>query len=261
MDKSGSWPQTWKHVPPWPAAGIGATKERERNMRTIRLRVCVLAMALLALAISIAPMLAQEGRPPTGRVAYHFVSRLLQSPSGTFFVIGYVNFLDGVSAPLFGGVPGEQTALVTFRSDIISAAPLFNGNVVVLNWPSAPAPVVKFYLNNSPNGDWNQPDSSSSGQLIGSFSARVGQVVITGFSATAPSGTTAVVTYSYDWVSTRGFFLGGKMYNLGDLSPGGGTISNYVSAESVPTTVPGFPTALTSAGTSFVIGHSAGTGE
>src|ERR1039458_1313499 len=112
MDKSGSWPQTWKHVPPWPAAGIGATKERQREMR-IRLRVSILPMALLALAISIAPMLAQEGRPPTGRVAYHFVSRLLQSPSGTFFVIGYVNFLDGVSAPLFGGVPGEQTALVT----------------------------------------------------------------------------------------------------------------------------------------------------
>src|ERR1039457_5023230 len=163
MDKSGSWPQTWKHVPPWPAAGIGATKERERNVRTIRLRVSVLAMALLALATSIAPMLAQEGRPTSGRVAYHCVARLLQSPSGTFFVIGYVNFLDGASAPLFDGVPGEQTALMTFRSDLISAAPILNGNVVVLNWPSAPAPVVKFYLNNNPNQAWNQPDSFSSG--------------------------------------------------------------------------------------------------
>src|ERR1022692_870731 len=253
MDKSGSWPQTWKHVPPWPAAGIGATKERERNMRTIRLRVSVLAMALLALAISIAPMLAQEARPPTGRVAYHFVSRLLQSPSGTFFVIGYVNFLDGVSAPLFGGVPGENTAFMTFRSDLISAAPLVNGNVVVLNWPATPAPVVKFYLNNSPNGDWNQPDSFSSGQLIGSFSARVGQVAIT--------GSTAVVTFSNDWVWTRDFILGGKMFNLGYLSPGGGTISNYTSAVPVSTTVPGFPTALPSAGTSFAIGQSARTGE
>ena len=223
-------------------------------MRTIRLRVSVLATALLALAISIAPMLAQEGRPPSGRVAYHFVARLLQSPSGTFFVIGYVNFLDGVSSPLFDGAPGEKTALMTFRSDLFSAAPLFNGNVVVLNWPSTPAPVVKFYLNDSPNQDWNQPDSFSSGQLIGSFSARVGQIAITGFSATATGGTTAVVTYSYDWVSTRNFSLGGKMYSLGRLSPGGGTISNYVSAEPVPTTVSGFPTALTSAGTSFVIG-------
>ena len=228
-------------------------------MRTIRLRVSVLAMALLALAISIAPMLAQEGRPPSGRVAYHFVARLLQSPNnGPFFVIGYVNFLDGVSAPLFDGAPGEKTAVMTFRSDLFSAAPLFNGNVMVLNWPSTPAPVVRFYLNNSPNQDWNQPDSFSSGQLIGSFSARAGQIVITGFSATAPGGTTAVVTYSYDWVSTRDFSLGGKMYNLGRLSPGGGTISNYVSAVPVSTTVPGFPTALTSAGTSFVIGQMAG---
>src|ERR1039457_1036320 len=31
MDKSGSWPQTWKHVPPWPAAGIGATRKREKH--------------------------------------------------------------------------------------------------------------------------------------------------------------------------------------------------------------------------------------
>jgi hypothetical protein len=38
-----------------------------------------------------------------------------------------------VSAPLFGGAPaGETTALMTFRSDVFSAAPLFNGNVVVL---------------------------------------------------------------------------------------------------------------------------------
>jgi hypothetical protein len=76
----------------------------------------------------------------------------------------------------------------------------------------------------------------------------VGQIVIT--------GTTAVVTYSYDWVSTQNFSLGGKMVNLGRLSPGGGTISNYVStAPPVPTTVSGFPFALTSAGTSFVIGQ------
>jgi hypothetical protein len=219
-------------------------------MRTIGLRVSILATALLALAISIPPMLAQEGRPPVGRVAYHFVARLLQSsPSGPFFVIGYVNFLDGVSAPLFDGAPGEKTAVMTFRSDLFSAAPLFNGNVVVLNWPSTPAPVVKFYLNNSPNQDWNQPDSFSSGQLIGSFSARVGQIAI------VITGTTAVVTYSYDWVSTQNFSLGGKMVNLGRLSPGGGTISNYVSAVPVQTGRTDFPAALTSAGTSFVIGQ------
>jgi hypothetical protein len=61
-----------------------------------------------------------------------------------------VNFLDGVSAPLFDGTPGEKTALMTFRSDVFSATPLPNGNVMVLNWPAMPAPIVKFYLNNSP---------------------------------------------------------------------------------------------------------------
>src|ERR1035438_419554 len=210
-------------------------------MRTIRLRGSILATALLALAASIVPMSAQAGPPPAGQVAYHFVARLLEGPSG-LFVIGYVNFLDGVSAPLFDGAASEQTALITFRSDVFSAAPLFNGNVVVLNWPATPAPVVKFYLNNSPSQEWNQPDSFSSGQLIGSFSGRVGQIVIT--------GTTAVVTYSYDWVSTQNFLLGGKRYNLGRLSPGGGTISNYVSTLPFATTLSDFPNALTSAGTS-----------
>src|ERR1035437_7380885 len=206
-----------------PLARSPQRQKKERKMQTIKFRGSFLATALLMLAIAVAPALAQEGRPPAGRVAYHFVSRLLQSPSGTFFVIGYVNFLDGVSAPLFTGTPGEKTALITFRSNVISAAPLLNGNVVVLNWSSTSAPVVKFYLNSSPNGDWNQPDTFSSGPLIGSFSARVGQIVIT-------NGSTAVVTFSNDWVSTRAFSLGGKMYNLGRLSPGGGTISNYVSA-------------------------------
>jgi hypothetical protein len=165
-----------------------------------------------------------------------------------------VNFLDGVSAPLFDvahGVPGEKTALMTFRSDVFSATQIYNGNVLVLNWPPAPsAPVVKFYLNNSPNQDWSQPDSFSGGQLIGSFSARVGQIALD------LTGTTAVVTYSYDWMSTQNFSLGGKMVNLDRLSPGGGTISNYVSTTPVSTTVVGFPDwiELTSAGTSFVIG-------
>src|ERR1039457_4106091 len=230
-----------------PLARSPQRQKKERKMQTIKFRGSFLATALLMLAIAVAPALAQEGRPPAGRVAYHFVARLLQGPSG-FFVIGYVNFLDGVSAPLFDGTAGEKTALLTFRSDLFSVAPLLNGNVMVLNWPAAPAPVVKFYLNNSPKQDWNQPDSFSSGQLIGSFSGRVGQIAI--------AGTTAVVTYSYDWASTQSFSLGGQMVNLGRLSPGGGTISNFVSAVPVPTTVSGFPAALTSAGTSFVIGRA-----
>src|ERR1035438_9498921 len=127
MDKSRSWSQSRKHAPQWPAAGSGAKKKKKRKMRTIGIRVFVLATALLVLAVSIAPMSAQEARPPSGRVAYHFVARLLQGPSG-FFVIGYVNFLDGVPAPLFGGTPGEKTALMTFRSDLFSVATLVNGN-------------------------------------------------------------------------------------------------------------------------------------
>src|SRR5450759_3341716 len=157
--------------------------------------------------------------------------------------------IHAVNAPLFDGTPGETTAVMTFRSDLFSVAPLVNGNVTVPNWPAAPAPVVKFYLNNSPKQDWNQPDSFSSGQLIGSFSGRVGQIAI------ALTGSTAVVTYSYDWMSTQKFSLGGKMVNLDRLSPGGGTISNYVSAVPVPTGLSDFPSALTSAGTSFVIGQ------
>src|ERR1019366_3243691 len=129
-----------------PLARSPQRQKKERKMQTIKFRGSFLATALLMLAIAVAPALAQEGRPPAGRVAYHFVSRLLQSPSGTFFVIGYVNFLDGVSAPLFTGTPGEKTALITFRSNVISAAPLLNGNVVVLNWSSTPFPRRRNHL-------------------------------------------------------------------------------------------------------------------
>lgn len=72
----------------------------------------------------------------------------------------------------------------------------------------------------------------------------------------AIAGATAVVTFSNDWLSTRDLSLGRKLYNpQAALSPDGGSIANYVSAVPVPTTVTGFPTALTSAGTSFVIGR------
>jgi hypothetical protein len=222
------------------------TMVRRPKMRTPRLQATIITTALLLPALFVTPALAEEERPPVGQVAYHFVARLLQSPSGTLVVVGYVNFLNGVSAPLFEGNPSEKTAFITFRSNVFSAAPLLNGNVVVLNWPATPPPVVTFYVNNSPSGDWNRPDSFSTGQPIGSFSAHVGQIAIV--------GTTAVITFSNDWISTRAFSLGGTMYDLGRLSPGGGTVLNYASPTPVPTAVSGFPTALTSAGTSFVIG-------
>src|SRR2546423_14473921 len=110
MDQSGWFVPNLEPHTTRPAAGRVAIEKKERNMRTINFRTSVLAAALLMPAISIAPAWAEQGRPPAGRVAYHFVARLLQRPSGTFFVIGDGNFLYGVPAPLFYRASGEKTA-------------------------------------------------------------------------------------------------------------------------------------------------------
>ena len=116
---------------------------------------------------------AEAQQIPAAAVACYFVGRAFLNVNGQGQVVGYFTDINGIgsSDTLFNGSPSEQTAFFTFRSNVFSQTPLpLNGDIgldLVL------AGTLDIYYNPStpttPNRDWSNPDSFSSGQLVAHF--------------------------------------------------------------------------------------------
>ena len=72
-----------------------------------------------------------------------------------------------------GPVAAHQ--LGRLRSSTFSPQPTTNGNITVL---LVTGETLNVYLNSSPHGDWNNPDSFSSGQLVATLIRRQPEMVI-----------------------------------------------------------------------------------
>lgn len=211
------------------------------------------SFAALALAASLpAPAQNSTGTSPApvGRVAHHFVARLMMSADlSSSVLVSYLTFQDGISNSPFdpSGPPSEQTAYITAFADPASmGAPIVNGNIQAA-LPSVTT--AKFYLNTKPSGrSWDKPETFQTGQLIAVARYSITQAVFL--------GPIAVATWSFDWADTRDFtFLDGKTYNLGKMYPNGLTGVNYINTSPVPTTNPDYPAALAGAGSEYAVGR------
>jgi len=105
---------------------------------------------------------------PASAVACHFVIRAYLNigadGQGVAEVAGYITDVPGISDSLFNGSPSENTAFLTFRSDLVTLTPLPPNGVVNLERVSAGT--FNIYFNSVPNGDWGDPNSFSSGQAF-----------------------------------------------------------------------------------------------
>jgi hypothetical protein len=153
----------------------------------------------------------QGERIPTGAIAAHMVGRLLIDASGEAQLVGYYTYLAGISGPFFSGKPSEATAFFTFRTTRFRVNPLPNGNIIHFFSVPVDVPIteVRAYHNSRPNGDFQNPDTFSGGQLIGLFQAEK--------SMGTAAGSTFVMTGTFDLVSTSTFIFQGQRYNLGKL--------------------------------------------
>ena len=179
---------------------------------------------------------------PTSGVACHFVGRAYLNAVGQGEVIGYFTDIQGVSGALFSGAPGESTAFFTFRSDVFSLTPLPNNGDVGLDLVSPGT--FSIYFNPTPNGDWSNPDTFSSGQLVARFTRTE-----TLFLQIGPVSE-HVLTESLAWA--RNFTVNGHEYNFNDLVPGGITLSELFSNTGVPG-VANFPVGLAFAGSGTAV--------
>jgi hypothetical protein len=125
----------------------------------------VVALALLASGLAN----TVEAQPTgAGGLVAHYVARLYIDPAtGQGQCVGYFTNIAGITASLFSGTPGEETAYFTFRSDVFQLSPLpANGD---LQPDLFTAGNYAIYFNPQPIGDWGNPDTFSSGEPIAAF--------------------------------------------------------------------------------------------
>ena len=178
-----------------------------------------------------------------GEVAWHAIGRILISADDIAEEIGYYVFLHGVPDPLFAGPPGEATAYFTVRSDPFRVRTITNGDVrATLLSPG----VFKQYYNEAPRGDFADPDTFSSGELIATFSRRHAITVTT-------AGAVSMPVRSAQLESSSEFTFRGRMCNVGSALPNGVTEMGSAGATRMPG-IDGFPVVLPFVWSSLAVG-------
>jgi len=205
----------------------------------------ILISALVALLMGW--LSVAEAQPiPSSAVACHFVIRGYLSigadGQGVAEVAGYITDIPGITDSLFNGSPSENTAFLTFRSDLVTLTPVAPNGVV--NLEQASAGTFNIYFNSAPNGDWNDPNTFSKGQAfpgkpIAHFMRRQ--------SLFYQTDTLARHDVTETLEASRPFVLSGHTYNLKDIMPGGFTLYETYSNTAVAG-VTGFPIVLPGAG-------------
>jgi hypothetical protein len=185
-----------------------------------------LQMGILVSVVAIAGLLlfaSRSGRAqgptppgiPPGAVASHLVGRFVINADGTDEMYGYYPFIEGVPGPFFAGDPSEATAYLTFRTSTSMPQIIPNGDIyhIFLTPPAGGANTVNVYLNSNPAGDFTNPDTFSSGQLIATFQSHTG--MITAIPNTVGTGMTTA-----SLISSSDFSFNGQTFNFNALGGG-----------------------------------------
>ena len=198
------------------------------------------ALAILLLG-AVAPSQAQV---PAAQVAWQHVGRVYLNPNtGKAVYAGYLVHINGLPSSLFNGAPSEATAYFTFSTDVLSLTPLPNNGDIALSLVSAGT--FNVYYNAVPSGDWNNPTSFSSGQLIATFTREE--------SLFPQMGSFGFHSLSEVLTSSRRFTYNGQTYNFNNIAPNGITFAQFVSNTPL-IGVAGYPLAFAVAGTTMAVG-------
>jgi hypothetical protein len=205
--------------------------------------VAVAAATILALA-SAAPSDAQD-RIPAAEVVWQHVGRIYLNPStGKAVYAGYVVHLTGVSASLFNGSPSEATAYFTFSTDVLSLTPIGTNGEAALFLVSAGT--FKVYYNPTPDGDWSNPGTFSSGHLIATFARK---------ESLFPLFTNVGVhSLSETLESSQAFTFGGEAFDVRRMVPNGITFASFFGTKPLITGLTDYPVAFSAAGTTMAVG-------
>ena len=169
----------------------------------------------------------------------------LNPDTGRAVYAGYVVHLNGVTGSLFNGSPSEATAYFTFSTDVLSLTPMPNDGDIALDLVSAGT--LSVYYNSSPNGDWSNPATFTSGKLIATFTRKQ--------SLFPQIGPVAFHSLSETLLSSQSFTFDGQTFDFNRITPHGITFAQFFSTTPLAG-ITGYPVALAGAGTTMAIGGS-----
>jgi hypothetical protein len=198
---------------------------------------------------------AEVKQIPAAAVACYFVGRAFLNASGQGQVVGYFTDINGLGAAdsLFNGSPSERTAFFTFRSNVFSLTPLpLNGDIGL---DLVSAGTFDIYYNSNPNGDWSNPGTFSSGQLIAQFTRPESlflQILQTDAANPPPFESISQHSLTETLVSSQSFTFNGDRYDFGTLLPGEVTLNELFSNTGVAG-VTNFPIGLAFAGNCLAV--------
>ena len=195
--------------------------------------------------VRLTPAALAQVRTSAAEVVWQHVGRVYVNPNtGKALYVGYLVHIEGISDSLFNGSPSEATAYFTFSTDVLSLTPLpNNGNVGPLSLVSAGT--FNVYYNTSPNGDWNNPATFSSGQLIATFTRAE--------SLFPAIGSVATHSLSETLSSSQRFTFDGRTYNFNRIAPNGITFAQFFNTTPIPG-IADYPVAFAGAGATMAIG-------
>ena len=166
---------------------------------------------------------AAEAQPiPSSAVVCYLVGRIYFDNKGNAEEAGYFSDINGngASDSLFSGTPSESTAFFTFHTTVSISSLPSNGDITPL---LGSAGLYDIYYNPTPKRDWGNPSSFATGQLIAHFSRP--ELLLIQFNSFSFSQHTVTETL----LSSRDFVFKGHRYNFKELTPGGITLTNFIS--------------------------------
>lgn len=213
-------------------------------MTTLYSHKRIMGVALALLASGLANTVEAQPTGAGGLVA-HYVARIYIDPAtGQAQCVGYFTNIAGITASLFNGTPGEETAYFTFRSDVFQLSPLpANGD---LQPDLFTAGSYAIYFNPQPIGDLDHPDSFSSGQPIATFKRPES------FVSLSPQSFHSVIRE--ELVSTQALRFNGHNYDFSAIAPGGLTLMDVGSTTQLPGINGDFSLVLPYAGSAIAVG-------
>ena len=218
-------------------------KRGQRYWKSKQACVSVLAALTILLFGSFARSEAQESTPAS-QVVWQHVGRIYLNPNtGKAVYAGYLVHINGITSSLFNGSPSEATAFFTFSTDVLSLTPLPNNGNVALSLVSAGT--FSVYYNMRPDGDWRNPGTFSSGQLIATFTRAESL-----FPQIGPIGFHSL---SESLASSRSFTFDGQTFNFDRIAPHGVTFAQFFSSTPL-SGITDYPVAFAAAGSTTAVG-------
>jgi hypothetical protein len=186
---------------------------------------CKAVLALLVLAGSQSAMAAPAGRMAFQYVGINIVTSVTGPGAGQAFTVGYYTYIAGIPQPLFSnaGRAGEANAYFTFRSEPYSFSTFANENILVRT--VSPGFLIKLYYNQTPDQNFDDPDTFSDGQLIATFKVVTSQATRVENEANQQA--------SLKLVSAQPFWFQGRRYTIRTIVHDGVTLFSAGSAVSV----------------------------